>query len=109
MVTRHVQSLEQAIAHCADEPIHIPGSIQSHGFLLVLGEPQLEVIQASENVQQWLGKPAEALLGQRLETLFPGLELAPRLQALSDDDNRQQRTFQLESAMHNNRDRKSVV
>lgn len=87
MVTRHVQSLEQAIAHCADEPIHIPGSIQSHGFLLVLGEPQLEVIQASENVQQWLGKPAEALLGQRLETLFPGLELAPRLQALSDDDN----------------------
>lgn len=48
---------------CADEPIHIPGSIQPHGFLFVLDE-QLQITRISENVQQWLGVAPEQLLGQ---------------------------------------------
>lgn len=87
MATSPAPDLAQAIAQCADEPIEIPGSIQSHGFLLVLGEPQLCILQASENVERWLGRPAEHLLGRRLDELLPELQLATRLQALSAVDN----------------------
>lgn len=61
--------LEQAIERCAQEPIQIPGSIQPHGFLLVLDEHELKVLQASENVEQWLGLPASELPGMEFHTL----------------------------------------
>ena len=38
------------LTNCDREPIHIPGSIQPHGVLLVMTEPELVVIQVSENV-----------------------------------------------------------
>ena len=56
-------ALEHAVERCAQEPIHVPGSIQPHGFLLVLDETNLRVLQASENAEQWLGVPASALIG----------------------------------------------
>ena len=40
---------------CAREPIHIPGSIQPHGALLVLDPDNLNVLQASENAGAMLG------------------------------------------------------
>ena len=40
---------------CAREPIHIPGGIQPHGYLLVLDPQALTVRQASANVEQILG------------------------------------------------------
>jgi len=78
--------LEQAVALCGEEPIHIPGSIQPHGFLLVLHEPQLTIIQASENVSQWLGVDAHALLGRPLTELIGECGFAERLAALAEDD-----------------------
>jgi chemotaxis family two-component system sensor kinase Cph1 len=39
---------------CAREPIHIPGSIQPHGVLMVLEEPDLNVVQVSENIADFL-------------------------------------------------------
>src|SRR5471032_710031 len=33
-------SLAPTLANCADEPIHLPGSIQSHGALLVFDRAQ---------------------------------------------------------------------
>lgn len=56
-------ALDQAIELCSQEPIQIPGSIQPHGFLLVLDESSLTILQASENAQSWLGVPAQELLG----------------------------------------------
>lgn len=32
---------------CAREPIHIPGTIQSNGALLVLRDPDLTILQVS--------------------------------------------------------------
>jgi chemotaxis family two-component system sensor kinase Cph1 len=40
---------------CAREPIHLPGSIQPHGALLVLDRKSLEIIQASVNASAYFG------------------------------------------------------
>ena len=38
------------LTECDREPIHIPGTTQSYGVLLVLTEPALTVAQISDNV-----------------------------------------------------------
>jgi len=58
---------EQALAACADEPIHVPGSIQQHGFLLCLDSDFDRVLVASENAEAYLGRPLKLILGSRLE------------------------------------------
>ncbi|MHC5728892.1 MAG: hypothetical protein ACYTXY_33205, partial [Nostoc sp.] len=55
---------------CSDESVYAPGYIQPHGMLLMLQEPQLTILQISENVEQFFGISAEALLGQPLQRLF---------------------------------------
>ncbi|BAP45769.1 GAF sensor signal transduction histidine kinase [Pseudomonas sp. StFLB209] len=80
-------ALDQAIERCSQEPIQIPGSIQPHGFLLVLDEPSLQILQASENTEQWLGVAAGDLIGKD----FPGwvddrFDLAGHLQELPADE-----------------------
>ncbi|WP_267425204.1 ATP-binding protein [Methylobacterium sp. GC_Met_2] len=52
---------------CDREPIHVVGSVQPHGFLLVLDPPSLTVVQASANA------PAEAVVGMALDAVFPHL------------------------------------
>ncbi|MCY0386231.1 ATP-binding protein [Robbsia sp. Bb-Pol-6] len=47
---------------CAKEPIHIPGGIQPHGYLVSLTCAGT-VAQVSANLPEWSGMPAEALLG----------------------------------------------
>ncbi|MEH1787000.1 MAG: response regulator [Nostoc sp.] len=54
----------------SDESVYAPGYIQPHGMLLMLQEPDLKILQISENVEQFFGISAEALLGQSLERLF---------------------------------------
>lgn len=68
-----MQSADVDTRGCADEPIRIPGSIQPHGFLLVLSEPDLRVVQASVNAAELLRiGPGTTPLGKRIEELFPG-------------------------------------
>ena len=54
------------LAACADEPIHLPGSIQPHGALVAMTEPDLVVRVASDNCAAVLGVDAEHLLGRPL-------------------------------------------
>ena len=86
MSTTEAQDLLDAIDRCAEEPIHIPGSIQPHGFLLAVDEPGLRVQQASENIQHWLGQEARTLLGQPLSTLIDTGRIEAGLAALAEDD-----------------------
>ena len=51
------------ITECAREPIHLLGSVQSHGALLALADPRLTVEVASANTAALLGVAPEALLG----------------------------------------------
>lgn len=49
--------------------IHIPGSIQPHGALLTVNS-QLDIVQVSNNTQDYLGKSTQELLGQPLNSLL---------------------------------------
>ena len=57
------------LTNCERELIHLAGSVQPHGLLLALHEPELRIIQASANVQGLLGVHVEALLNQRVAEL----------------------------------------
>lgn len=57
------------ITNCEREPIHIPGRIQAHGFLLAVNPDDYTIIQASENVKEHLDVLASELIGQRLSSL----------------------------------------
>ncbi|HEY9301892.1 MAG TPA: bacteriophytochrome (light-regulated signal transduction histidine kinase), partial [Phormidium sp.] len=61
---------EASLTNCEREAIHIPGSIQPHGILLVLQEPQLTILQASENTKEFLGIQAKALINKNLNVLL---------------------------------------
>ena len=72
------------LSSCDREPIHIPGSVQPHGLLLVLDPSSLEVIQASLNVESLLGLPMAGVLGQPVEEVV-GVDLTtPLRQVLRD-------------------------
>ncbi len=51
---------------CDREPIHIPGQIQPHGVLLTLQEPDLKILQLSQNIDEFFGLSAETLLDKPL-------------------------------------------
>ena len=57
-------------ATCADEPIHIPGAIQQHGFFLLTDRAVEHVEVASDNAETFLGIPLKLILGARLEVLL---------------------------------------
>jgi PAS domain S-box-containing protein len=57
---------EADLSNCEREQIHLAGSIQPHGALLVLREPELTVLQASANAAAFLGLAPGALMGRRL-------------------------------------------
>lgn len=80
-------TLAEAMERCAREPIHVPSSIQPHGFLLVLDATDLCVLQASENVEHWLGLPARELIGCHFTHLVSdGFDLRAQLARLPDDE-----------------------
>jgi len=58
------------ITTCDREPIHIPGAIQPHGFLLALDAATWRVRYASENAGDYLRIDATAALGRSIEELF---------------------------------------
>ena len=67
---------EAVLSNCELEQIHLAGSIQPHGALLVVSEPGYEIVQASENAAEVLGA-TEVLPGSNLAELDS--ELAARV------------------------------
>jgi two-component system, chemotaxis family, sensor kinase Cph1 len=68
------------LSNCERELIHLAGSVQPHGVMLLLDEPALTVLQVSANCAAVLGLPADRLLGRPLGEL--DADLAPRLRGL---------------------------
>lgn len=59
------------LTNCDHEPIHIPGSIQPHGFLIAFTDA-LVIDFCSANIESFLGlKPAQ-ILTQKISGIFPG-------------------------------------
>lgn len=74
------------LSNCERELIHLAGSVQPHGALLVLREPDLQLVQVSSNVADVLGlAPAEllerplAVLGEDLRATVARLMQQPDL------------------------------
>ena len=68
------------LTNCERELIHLAGSTQPHGLLLVLREAGLQVVQVTANVEAILGVPAQQLL-ERPVAVFGG-DLEARLREL---------------------------
>ncbi len=64
------------ITNCESEPIHIPGSIQPHGFLLGVTESDHSIIYCSQNCEKYLSHPATEILGKSLTHFFSEEEIA---------------------------------
>lgn len=58
------------LLNCESEAIHIPGTIQPHGFLLAVKEHNYNVAFCSENCVDFLNKTHIELLGKKLDTIF---------------------------------------
>jgi PAS domain S-box-containing protein len=69
------------LSNCERELIHLAGSVQPHGVLLVVDPVHWTVLQASTNCGALLGIAAPALVGGPLALLGP--ELEARLQDLA--------------------------
>jgi light-regulated signal transduction histidine kinase (bacteriophytochrome) len=64
------QRAKVTIQNCEDEQIRIPGSIQPHGFLLLLDDRDEYVVAASENTEDFLEVPLALILGTPVETVL---------------------------------------
>jgi chemotaxis family two-component system sensor kinase Cph1 len=74
MVYHPTSTAATPVADCAREPIHIPGGIQPHGFLVSVDDAG-NIVQASQNTALLAGKApgqVDALLGQPLSALVGG-------------------------------------
>ena len=65
-----VAPLRTQLQRCEDEPIRIPGSIQQHGFLLLLNAFESHIVGASENVEEFLKVPLQLVLGAEIDSIF---------------------------------------
>ncbi|WP_421939747.1 ATP-binding protein [Pedobacter sp.] len=54
------------LTNCDKEPIHIPGKIQSHGFLIAIDKASLNVSYISDNTGTFLNEDPKKLLGKPL-------------------------------------------
>ncbi|WP_432560967.1 SpoIIE family protein phosphatase [Kineococcus sp. SYSU DK003] len=76
---------EVDLTNCDREPIHIPGAIQPHGFLLALDRVTSEVVIASETTATHLGRPVQEVLGRPLREVL-GEQLAAEVLAVEVSD-----------------------
>lgn len=68
------------LTNCERELIHLAGSIQPHGLLLVLDESTLRILKASDNAAVLFQRPDVALVGIELKQF--GGNLSSRLRAV---------------------------
>lgn len=61
---------EVDLTNCDKEPIHIPGSIQPHGLLFVLKEPELTILQVSNNTFNFFSLSVDKLINHSLDIIF---------------------------------------
>ncbi len=63
------------LANCDQEPIHIPGSIQPHGVLLVVDPAEFEVVQLAGDTERLLGLQPSQILGHGLLSIMDRSEM----------------------------------
>lgn len=71
--------------NCADEPIHVPGLIQPHGFLVAASAATRRIAHASANLADWTGWEADEVIGARLDDVVEPALAAVAATALRDE------------------------
>ncbi|WP_342087816.1 ATP-binding protein [Dyadobacter sp. OTU695] len=59
------------LTNCESEPIHIPGSIQPHGFLLGIKKGDSRIEFCSANSADYIGIGPDKVLGKDISDIFP--------------------------------------
>lgn len=62
------------LTNCESEPIHIPGSIQPHGFMLGVNSHTYIIDFCSENCAEYMGITPQMILGKTLADIFSAEE-----------------------------------
>ncbi|UZD23457.1 ATP-binding protein [Algoriphagus halophytocola] len=73
------------LTNCEQEPIHIPGSIQPHGFLLGLKQESFSIDFCSGNTEEFISQSHTKLLGKTLNEVFGDQVLAKLLDYIADN------------------------
>ena len=81
IVNREVVNL----TNCEQEPIHIPGSIQPHGFLLGLKEDTFTIDYCSANISEYIGIKHTDVLGNTFTDVFGTDAKTALLKYISED------------------------
>jgi two-component system, chemotaxis family, sensor kinase Cph1 len=101
------------------EPIHTPGSIQPHGVLFVLSEPDLAIVQVSNNTKALLGISPEELLGQHLHDILDLAQITTIQNCLEGDFEQinplklivgsQGKTYEFNGLIHHSMDKNLIL
>jgi len=65
-----MQDFQTDLTNCDREPIHIPGHIQSHGFMIVVDE-NFFIRYYSENLFEFVPDAPTNLLGSNIQIMTP--------------------------------------
>lgn len=65
------QVSDEVLAHCASEPIHIPGAIQPHGFLLEVAPASGEILTYSDNASEFIKAATPPRRAPKLADIYP--------------------------------------
>src|SRR4028118_2007745 len=74
-----------SLEECTEESVYAPGHIQPHGIVFLLQGTHLNILQTSENVEEFFGISAEELLAQPLQRLFGDVQVQKIVSKLAQE------------------------
>lgn len=80
-----ITAVNVTLNNCDKEQIQISGAIQPHGVLFVLKEPQLDILQVSQNTEDLIGISPDDLVSQPLVNLLGKEQTDSITQCLAKD------------------------
>lgn len=78
-----MQQFQVDLTNCDKEPIHIPGKVQPHGFLVSVSSADLTITYISQNTGRFTGMNAKDLLGKHINELSVAINAAAPAEQLS--------------------------
>ncbi|BAZ33264.1 multi-sensor signal transduction histidine kinase [Cylindrospermum sp. NIES-4074] len=81
-----LQVQEINVVSLKEAPIHLSSQIQQHGVLLVLGEPELKILQVSTNTLEVFGISPKNILQKNLEDLLDPFQIERIKSGISENN-----------------------
>ena len=81
-----ITAREVYLTNCAKEAIHLSNCIQPHGLLLVLKEPELDILQVSDNTLDFFGVEPQNLLHKNLKEFLDNYQVNRLINLLANED-----------------------